>query len=333
MVSRQASDLKKIVNDSTIQCASTIVGDCGITNVGHTTNVGNTTDIGDATNVCHTPNVGQKSNVADKTNVGRTKNVNGKANVGDATNVGDTANDDHIPTVGHRSNFDDKTTVGETTNAGDTTYVGHTTNDSLDEQSNRKCSTGTDGAFVVPNVLDKQLKDVPLMANVDEVHIYHYALNLDVDFTEKCVTGCEILFLKPVNESIARKKFQMCLDCTLIDILSVEEIVLPDDFRIHFHGDECCCKSSTVEKNEENSQNETESDCVCCASCSFLQTYEKSDTKDLNYKTLPYAVYGWCIRVWNLETSKHHWPRCVGIRYKTKSIGPSLTWCKDQDGK
>lgn len=249
-------------------------------------------------------------------------------------------------------------------------------------------------------VLDNNLKDLPLMANVNEVLVYHYVLNLDVNFNEKQILGTEILFLKPASDEVAKREFQMCLDCTLIDIESVVELELPEDFDLHFHQESCCCSSSpsdlptkqphniTKAVTEHSSDNtpkqppnllktkigtEPHSTVKCnqlsgsttkspnvpkasytksssikvCKSCQLLrqqnnflakstQTSLSSatvETKSLNYRTLPYAVYGWCLRVWNVPSSKKHWPKCVVIKYKTKPIGPSLAWCKDQDGK
>jgi len=180
----------------------------------------------------------------------------------------------------------------------------------------------------LPGVFDSNLKDVPLMANVNEVLVYHYILHLDVCFEERCISGTEILFLKPASEEIVESEFQMCLDCTLIDILSVEEVILPEgDFNVHLHqGDnQCCCCCTPKQKSPGK---------PWCVSCRLLQKQEAAyRTKDLNFRTLPYAVYGWCIRVWNVEGCKKYWPRCVAIKYKTKPSGPSLAWSKDQDGK
>ena len=248
-----------------------------------------------------------------------------------------------------------------------------------------------------PDVLDSSLKDVPLMANINEVIVEHYVLNLDVSFDDKCISGTEILFLRPANAEVGKNEFQMCLDCTLIDIVSVEEVVLPENFELHFHQDQCCCNrqnlnqdldfepkhelsghhlkslgiaedgnkkifslhdevlvdrqtaknpinqnyQTEVEPIEQDSQttdlsSQTPHNNFFCPSCRILHGNNEETnyrTKSLNYRTLPYAVYGWCIRVWNVESSRHHWPRCVVIKYKTKEIGPSLTWCKDKDGK
>ena len=178
------------------------------------------------------------------------------------------------------------------------------------------------------------------MANVNEVLVYHYVLNLDVSFQEKSIFGTEILFLKPDNDEVAQREFQMCLDCTLIDIESVTELVLPDNFDFHFHQEKCCCQSHDLFAQENAHQTLTE----FCMSCKLLQqnyhcnnnesnTSFSTTIKSLNFRTLPYAVYGWCLRVWNIPSSRNHWPKCVVIKYKTKPIGPSLAWCKDQDGK
>ena len=199
-------------------------------------------------------------------------------------------------------------------------------------------------SFDEPNmsVLDSNLKDLPLMANVNEVLVYHYVLNLDISFQEKSIFGTEILFLKPASDKVAEREFQMCLDCTLIDIESVTELVLPDNFDLHFHQDKCCC-CSEVSSLPNKPDSASLSSTSCCTSCQLLQQnhhHSESTTwstiaeqKSLNSRTLPYAVYGWCLRVWNVPSSRKHWPKCVVIKYKTKPIGPSLAWCKDQDGK
>lgn len=169
--------------------------------------------------------------------------------------------------------------------------------------------------------LTKELKDVPLMANVDEVLVYHYKLELDVHFEEKCIDGNILLFTKPTNEKVVEKEFQMCLDCTLIDIQSVHEITLPDNFDIHFHN------RSSRHKDIKPFHCDLKNP---CQSCSFLQSYKSHLSDGLKYKTLSYAVYGWCIRVWKENSTE--WPKCVFIKYRTKPIGPSLMWCTDSDG-
>lgn len=164
--------------------------------------------------------------------------------------------------------------------------------------------------------ITKNIVDLPLMANVDEVHVYHYVLHLDVKFNESRIDGNILLLIKPAKNCNIDRKFQMCLDCTLINILSVKEVNLPEYFSLHFQKDFKCCSG----------------DGRLCGSCSFLNNYSNKNCTSLNYKTLSYATYGWCVRIWR-ETSFHVWPKCVWISYQTKPVGPSLTWRTDDDGR
>ena len=164
--------------------------------------------------------------------------------------------------------------------------------------------------------ITKNIVDLPLMANVDEVHVYHYVLDLDVKFSESRIDGNILLLIKPAKNCSVDRKFQMCLDCTLINILSVKEVNLPEDFSLHFQTDYKCCSGGGP----------------LCGSCSFLSNYSNKNCLSLNYKTLSYATYGWCVRIWK-ETSSHVWPKCVWISYQTKPVGPSLTWRTDDDGR
>jgi len=191
---------------------------------------------------------------------------------------------------------------------------------------------------------------------VNEVLVHHYVLDLDVNFNENCVDGNILLFVKPANENVALQNFQLCLDCTLIDILFAKEVKVSKEFNFHFQSDFSCCTSSKeVGKKPE-----------MCSSCHFLQSYNNIDeggacsvgvkdnvsgnatpsigklsrdskhVNDLNYKKLSYATYGWCVRIWKerqVVEEVQEWPKCVWIRYKTKPSGPSLMWCKDQDEK
>lgn len=175
------------------------------------------------------------------------------------------------------------------------------------------------------DVLTPSIKDVPLMANVKEVLIEHYVLNLGVNFAERYIDGDILLFVKPATKEAGERKFQMCLDCTLIDIISVEEVILPDSFKLHFHNQTCCCESKGDTK-----------DSVVCESCLFLHNFHQNKTEvfhtNLSFQKLSYATYGWCIRVWTENEASKHWPSCVHIKYRTNPNGPSLMWCTDQDG-
>ena len=163
--------------------------------------------------------------------------------------------------------------------------------------------------------------DLPLMANVDEVLVYHYILDLSVEFNEKSMKGNIVLFLEPRNEEVTKKQFQMTLDSTLVNIESVSEVVLPDDFQVTF----CRHKQSGLLSHETTSSE---------VPLGFLGNIlgDKSHTP-LPFKGLSYSVYGWCVQISKPEATGKAWPRCVWIKYHTSPEGSSLTWATDQDGK
>lgn len=159
--------------------------------------------------------------------------------------------------------------------------------------------------------------DLPLMANVDEVLVTHYVLNLSVNFNEKVMSGDITLFLKPATELVVQRQFQLCLDCSLVDIESVEEIDLKDDFSVRQYGT-------------------TRNDSTTC--CSYppdvfqVDKFKKVPVA-LPYTLLPYAVHNWCVRIWKPYMLGRTWPRCVRIKYCTRPEGKSLAWTTDQDNR
>ncbi|XP_032238993.2 uncharacterized protein LOC5513554 isoform X2 [Nematostella vectensis] len=105
-------------------------------------------------------------------------------------------------------------------------------------------TTGSSGGST-PSVWDES-EDLPLMANVDEVLVKHYILDLTVDFDEKVLRGSIVLFLEPTHEKATQNTFQLCLDSTLVNVESVSEVFLPDDFKIPFYCKNSSKKSSSV---------------------------------------------------------------------------------------
>ena len=163
--------------------------------------------------------------------------------------------------------------------------------------------------------------DLPLMANVDEVLVHHYILDLSVKFSEKIMKGNIVLFLEPRNEEVTKKQFQMTLDSSLVNIESVSEVALPDDYEVTFCG-------------HEQSNPLTQEACSSGLQNGFLGNIlgDNSHTP-LPFKGLSYSVYGWCVQIWKPEAAGKAWPRCVWIKYHTSPEGTSLTWATDQDGK
>lgn len=169
-----------------------------------------------------------------------------------------------------------------------------------------RCSTSSDW--------DKS-EDLPLMANVDEVLVNHYILDLTVKFREQIMKGSIVLFIEPRNEEVTGRQFQMTLDSTLVNIESVSEVVLPDDFKLTFNRQE----QSTAFANKTSR-----------FPCDILGHNTQTP---LPFKGLPYSVYGWFVRIWKPKATGKAWPRCIWINYHTSPEGKSLTWATDQDGK
>lgn len=190
----------------------------------------------------------------------------------------------------------------------------------MKDESKAKClkRTETEGSF--DSNWDKS-DDLPLMANVDEVLVHHYILDLSVKFSEKIMQGNIVLFLEPRNEDVTKRQFQMTLDSTLVNIESVSEVVLPEDFQVAFCG----------HKQNGHLTQETTSSGV---QNGFLGNIlgDKTHTP-LPFKGLSYSVYGWCVQIWKPDATGKAWPKCVWIKYHTSPEGTSLTWATDQDGK
>ena len=100
----------------------------------------------------------------------------------------------------------------------------------------------------VTSTFNDNSRDLPLMANVDDVLVKHYILDLDVDFETKIISGTIILFIEPAKPGTNDCNFQMCLDSTMVTVDSAVEIPIPSDLEIHFHNERCCCM--TFENNE-----------------------------------------------------------------------------------
>ena len=155
--------------------------------------------------------------------------------------------------------------------------------------------------------------DLPLMANVDEVLVTHYVLNLEVSFDEKVMSGDITLFLKPATQCVLQRQFQLCLDCSLVQIEFVEEINLMDDFSVKYYGTEQQCDFSSYPNDV------------------FQVDKFKQTPVALPYTLLPYAVRNWCMRIWKPRKLGRSWPRCIRIKYRTRPEGKSLAWANDQD--
>ncbi|KAL9973834.1 hypothetical protein ACROYT_G020340 [Oculina patagonica] len=200
-------------------------------------------------------------------------------------------------------------------NSGD---VEQTSAKKLRNESDSECNSRTKSPL---DTNWNKSDDLPLMANVDEVLVYHYILDLSVKFSEKIMKGNIVLFLEPRNEDVTKKPFQMALDSTLVNIESVSEVFLPEDFEVSFLG----------QRQDSLLTQETSSSGV---QNGFLGNIlgDKTHTP-LPFKGLSYSVHGWCVQISKPDATGKAWPRCVWIKYHTSPEGSSLTWATDQDGK
>lgn len=109
-------------------------------------------------------------------------------------------------------------------------------NDELDEKSLENQTSLTSCS---PDIHQESTEEIPLHANVDEVLVTHYVLDLSVDFDNQVMKGTIVLFIEPANEEASEKSFHLCLDSTLVKIQSVSEVFLPDNFNVPFFGRTC----------------------------------------------------------------------------------------------
>ena len=155
----------------------------------------------------------------------------------------------------------------------------------------------------IPNpVTWNSSNDLPLMANVDDVLVSHYILDLDVDFEAKMISGSIILFIEPARTNLHECNFQLCLDSTMVTVKAAEEVSIPDDLEIHFHEQKCCCfrvDSSDVSLNvsERKTERSTESSCD-----RFAKEENFVQVKELNTPSYSPITNKSEQRIWNEKT-------------------------------
>uniref|UniRef100_T1JA77 Peptidase M1 leukotriene A4 hydrolase/aminopeptidase C-terminal domain-containing protein n=1 Tax=Strigamia maritima TaxID=126957 RepID=T1JA77_STRMM len=144
--------------------------------------------------------------------------------------------------------------------------------------------------------------DLPLLSNVDEILIRHYAISLSCDFNKKRLSGHVILFLDLLSREQSDDRLQFVLDCKDITIESVESLIFDNDDQLN------------------NILHNT-----------FI--YEDSNIDlwlKLERKRIFFKLSDWKVNIWSDETD---FPRVVRIAYHTNETGSSLTWTRDQDGR
>eukprot|EP00118_Oscarella_pearsei_P018862 m.196301 g.196301 ORF g.196301 m.196301 type:complete len:1257 (+) comp39530_c0_seq50:134-3904(+) len=141
-----------------------------------------------------------------------------------------------------------------------------------------------------------QTNDLPLSANVAEIVVEHFVLDLTVDFSSQILSGSIILFLRNLvsAEEKPAKPRRLRLDACDLVIERVEELDAKLSSRCGY--EECC------------------------------ELMKKSG------HTLDYQMAQWHMEVLP-SSSCDDFPACIKIVYHTKPEGKSLAWANDFDGR
>ena len=139
-------------------------------------------------------------------------------------------------------------------------------------------------------------KDLPLMANANDIRARHYLLKLN---PKDRIFECEvILFFEPLTDEKLDLDFECVLDCCDLNFEVVEEILI-------FGGNLNYGKSKH-----------------------FVETCFLLPRKRLRFR-----VEEWAIRITKPGCkSANQFPKMVYLKYQTKPEGKSLMWRQDQNG-
>ncbi|CAG7734515.1 unnamed protein product [Allacma fusca] len=156
----------------------------------------------------------------------------------------------------------------------------------------------------MPSIEEVYEKDLPLMSNVDQIHVSHYVMNLEFDTGQRVVKGKVLLFLKEDhNGTVARscrdenvgktneknKCSHIILDACALDVTKVEKVMVPGGIDVQNLED----LYSTFEISDR-----------CCR------------------EELKFSVTKWSLDIWGWE----EFPDVVQIDYMTSRDTPSLHW-------
>lgn len=174
--------------------------------------------------------------------------------------------------------------------------------------------------------------ELPMMANVDDILVKHFVLQLSCDLDKQTLSGSITLFLAPNPNatkgskiksnkskspgSSGSKNFELVLDHSQLSVTSVEEIKVPE------------------------TQLKQTFDCSPVNFKQKLPHYKKC--LDSPSSPLKFRTEEWCIKIHKPGVnSADNFPRVVRISYRIPPHGgkggvsndsPSVTWARDQDG-
>ena len=148
-------------------------------------------------------------------------------------------------------------------------------------------------------------KDLPLMANADEIRVKHYMLNLSFDFASKTVQGQCILFCQPVKEKKTNEDFSLVLDARHILTSFVGEVT-----------------------HEPHEAEQILTDFEQRKSLSAMKHWFNKPCKPICFED-----ESWSLKIWKANVKSNlQFPRAVKITWTTGKEGKSLLWRMDQSG-
>ena len=133
-------------------------------------------------------------------------------------------------------------------------------------------------------------KDLPLLANVDDVRVRHYMFKFTPDFETKTFSTEVILLLEVLRET--SEAMEMVLDARDIRVKSVQSINYPEEDTAEKTAD-----SFELRKDEDN----------------FEKWFSYPRSNDLTYQANPWSI--------NIKTSKSIFPSAIYIHFETKEKG------------
>ena len=145
-------------------------------------------------------------------------------------------------------------------------------------------------------------KDLPLMANGDEIRVRHYMLKLYFDMEKEIVQGQAIMFCDTNISNKNPKEF--ILDCKDLITTSVYEIVGDDD-----------------EFNQILNSFDIRSEKI------QMDKWFHKSRRPLEFKSEP-----WCLRIFDKPDSTI-FPRIFYVEWTTLKGAKSLLWRNDQNGE
>ena len=194
-------------------------------------------------------------------------------------------------------------------------------------------------------------KDLPLMANSDDIRVRHYVLDLAVHFDMHTFSGSVTLFLEQPNEkreggtvtgrrngrleskgsyvTDSNGNFVLILDGCDIIVESAHEVIVNKTRK------DSASSQSTLSRKDRRPSSAGNADATQNSSRINPENGDYHDEGASRVgQMLHFSVEPWCVKVWkDGARSPDEFPTAVCIKYQTKPEGRSVMWAYDQAGK